>query len=145
MDVESIQTPEQLAEMLTGLSDSEVVATVGEMGTDTVLDRIFEEMSRRFDAGKAGGQRAVINWIVNGLAGEGADAERRYVVRVTGDACSAERGNADDADISLTTGLPVFLRLVSGTVNGTTAFMNGQLTLTGNVMTAMAMQAWFGI
>lgn len=147
MDVQRIESPEQLATLLTGLSDGEIVATVAELGVDAVLDRIFEVMPRRFDAAKAAGQQATIQWTVMGAdPGEGGGEGRSYLVRVADGSCTAERGAMDGTpDVGLVLSLPVFLRLVSGTLSGTAAFMGGQLQLTGNVMTAMSIQAWFGI
>lgn len=143
MDLQQIESPEQLAELLTGLTDSEIGSTVAELGPDAVLDRIFGEMARRFDAAKAGGQKATIQWTLTGVPGDATD--RHYTVEVADGGCSTEPGDTAGADITLTTSLPVFLKLVSGTVNGTSAFMNGQLQVAGNIMTAMSMQAWFGI
>lgn len=147
MDLQQIESPEQLAALLTGLSDAEIGATVAELGPDAVLDRIFGEMARRFDAAKAAGQRATIEWVLTEVPGPdgGGATDRHYTVVVADGACSAEPGDTSGPDITLTTSLPVFLRLVSGGLNGTSAFMNGQLQVGGNIMTAMAMQAWFGI
>lgn len=147
MDLQQIESPEQLAELLTGLSDAEIGHTVAELGPDAVLDRIFGEMARRFDSAKAAGQKATIQWTLTGVPGDGGSdtADRHYTVVVADGACSTEPGDASGADITLTASLPVFLKLVSGGLNGTTAFMNGQLQVAGNIMTAMAMQAWFGI
>jgi putative sterol carrier protein len=141
MDVSTIESPEQLAGVLDGLDDAGILATVAETGVDTVLDRVFEEMPRRFDPNKAAGQSAVVQWNITG----GDGGPRSYVVTIANGTCTASQGTADSPDIALTLTIPVFLRLVAGVVNGTTAFMSGQLALTGNVMMAMAMQAWFGM
>jgi putative sterol carrier protein len=140
VDLSTIDSPEQLAALLDGLADDDIISTVNQMGTEAVLDRVFEAMPRRFDAAKAGAQQARIQWNINT-----PDGPKTYSVTVGGGTCTAEPGSTDGADISLTVSLPVFLRLVSGTLNGTSAFMSGQLQLTGNVMTAMAMQSWFGM
>jgi putative sterol carrier protein len=141
MDVSTIESPEQLAGVLEGLDDAGILATVAETGVDTVLDRVFEEMPRRFDPAKAAGQGAVVQWNITG----GDGGPHTYVVTIANGSCTAGRGTTDSPDIALTLAIPVFLRLVAGVINGTTAFMSGQLALTGNVMTAMAMQAWFGM
>lgn len=140
VDLSAIDSPEQLATLLNGMGDDEIIGTVEQLGIDAVLDKVFEAMPSRFDAAKAGTQKADIQWNVKTPAGDKA-----YSVRVAEGACSTANGAADGPDISLTVSLPVFLKLVSGTLNGTSAFMAGQLQLTGNVMTAMSMQSWFGM
>ncbi len=140
VDLTTIDSPEQLATLLQGMGDDDIISTVGQLGTDAVLDKVFEAMPGRFDAAKAGTQQANIQWNINT-----PDGAKAYSVAVAGGGCTTKAGATDGPDISLTVSLPVFLKLVSGTLNGTSAFMAGQLQLTGNVMTAMAMQSWFGM
>lgn len=140
VDLNTIDSPEQLKAELDGKNTDAIMEMVNELGIDAVLARVFATMASRFDAAKAAGQNCTVGW--NVTAG---DQTYSYVVRVADGSCSADEGPTTSTDITLTLTIADFLRLVSGMVNGTAAFMGGQLKLTGNPMTALAMQTWFGM
>ena len=127
-----------LASMITGRSDDEIVAGVTAQGTDTVLGSIFDGMALAFRPDIAKNASAVIQYDV--VTPEGP---RSYQLNVADGKCTAQKGVAVPARVTLTLSLANFLRLVSGTLNGQEAFMSGKLKLAGDMGVAMVMQTWF--
>jgi len=127
-----------LAALVSGRSDEEINKGIEEQGVDTVLTQIFEGMKAAFLPAAAAGQSAVIQYDVAAPSGI-----RSWQVKVADGKCDVASSTAEAASITLGIGLPNFLRLLSGELDGMTAFMSGQLTVTGDVMLATMMQSWF--
>ena len=133
-----IGSREELAAMIEGKSDDEINAGVSELGTEKVLGQIFEYMAGRFQPERAGGQSAVIGWDITS-----PDGTHSYQLKVADGACTAAQGNAEPARVTLGMALPDFLRFLTGQLDGMQAFMAGKLKLSGDMMFAQSMQAWF--
>ncbi len=127
-----------LVGILEGKSDEEIVALVSELGADTFFGGIFEEMAKRFLPDKAAGKTAVIQYDI-----AMPDGTKTYHVVVGGGTCITGPGAGQDASVTLALSAPDFLRLISGKLNGMTAFMSGKLKLKGDMMLAQTMQSWF--
>lgn len=135
---EDIGGREELAAMIEGKSDDEINATVAERGTDQMLSRIFEFMAGQFQPDQAAGQSAVIGWDITSPEGT-----HSHQLKVADGTCTATPGSADAARVTLAMALPDFLRFLTGQLDGMQAFMTGKLKLTGDMMFAQSMQAWF--
>ena len=133
-----IGSREELAAMIEGKSDDEINAGVAEMGTEKVLGQIFEYMAGRSQPERAGGQSAVIGWDITS-----PDGTHSYQLKVADGACTPTQGNAEPARVTLGMALPDFLRFLTGQLDGMQAFMTGKLKLSGDMMFAQSMQAWF--
>jgi putative sterol carrier protein len=133
-----IGSREELAAMIQGKSDEEISAGVAELGTEKVLGQIFEYMSNQFQPDKAAGQSAVIGWDITS-----AEGTHSYQLNVADGACKAGPAAGDAARVTLGMALPDFLRFVTGQLDGMQAFMTGKLKLSGDMMFAQSMQAWF--
>jgi putative sterol carrier protein len=133
-----IGSREELAAMIEGKSDDEINAGVAERGTEKVLGQIFEYMAGRFQPERAAGQSAVIGWDITSPEGT-----HSWQLTVADGACSASAGNAEAARVTLGMALPDFLRFLTGKLDGMQAFMAGKLKLSGDMMFAQSMQAWF--
>ena len=133
-----IGSREELAAMIEGKSDDEINAGVGELGTEKVLNQIFDYMAGRFQPDRAGNQSAVIGWDITSPEGT-----HSYQFNVADGACTVAQGNAEPARVTLSMALPDFLRFLTGQLDGMQAFMTGKLKLTGDMMFAQSMQAWF--
>ena len=131
-------TQDQLGELVEGLSDDEINEAVSQMGTDTVLDQIFGEMKNRFQADKAAGQSAIVQWDITA-----PDSTRTYQLKIDNGSCEVDKGGTDSPRVTLGLSLADFLRFVSGKLDGMQAFMSGKLKLAGDMMFAQTMQAWF--
>jgi putative sterol carrier protein len=133
-----IGSREELAEMIEGKSDDEINAGVAERGTEKVLGQIFEYMAGRFQPDRAGNQSAVIGWDITSPEGT-----HSYQLKVADGSCTVAQGNAEPARVTLGMALPDFLRFLTGKLDGMQAFMTGKLKLSGDMMFAQSMQAWF--
>ena len=95
-------------------------------------------MEERFQADKAAGQSAVVQWDITA-----PDQTYSYNVTIADGACKAAEGAAESPRLTLGLALPDFLRFVAGKLDGMQAFMSGKLRLGGDMMFAQQMQAWF--
>ncbi|MEW6476914.1 MAG: SCP2 sterol-binding domain-containing protein [Actinomycetota bacterium] len=133
-----IGSRDELAAMIEGKSDDEINAGVAERGTEKVLAQIFEYMAGRFQPERAGNQSAVIGWDITSPEGT-----HSWQLKVADGTCTAVPGNAEPARVTLGMALPDFLRFLTGQLDGMQAFMTGKLKLSGDMMFAQSMQAWF--
>ena len=133
-----IASREELAAMIEGKSDDEINAGVAELGAEKVLGQIFEYMAGRFQPERASGQSAVIGWDITS-----PDGTHSYQLKVADGACTTAQGNGEPARVTLGMALPDFLRFLTGQLDGMQAFMTGKLKLSGDMMFAQSMQAWF--
>jgi putative sterol carrier protein len=133
-----IGSRDELAAMIEGKSDDEINAGVAELGTEKVLGQIFDYMAGRFQPERAGNQSAVIGWDITSPEGT-----HSYQFNVADGACTVVQGNPEPARVTLGMALPDFLRFLTGKLDGMQAFMTGKLKLTGDMMFAQSMQAWF--
>ena len=134
-----IGSREELAAMIEGKSDEEISAGVSELGTDKVLAQIFEHMAKdAFRPERAGNQSAVVGWDITSSEGT-----HQFQLKVADGACTAVSGAPEPARVTLGMALPDFLRFITGKLDGMQAFMTGKLKLSGDMMFAQSMQAWF--
>ena len=139
IDIGSIEmSPEQFAEMVRAVGDSELETGIRTAGVEAVLDRIFEGMQERFAPAKATDVNTDIQWVVTDQGNE-----YPYKVSVANGTCTAGRGRADSPRVTLTTGLVPFLRLIAGQENGVQLFMRGALKVGGDLMFSQRVQTFF--
>lgn len=131
-------SPEELKALIEGKSDDEINAGLKEGGVELALDKVFEGMVEAFLPAKAGGQSAVIQYDVNT-----PDGKKSYQLKVADGKAQSLKGSPESARVTLTLNAPDFLRLVTGKLNGQTAFFQGKLKLSGDMMFAQTMQSWF--
>ena len=127
-----------LGQLIEGKSDDEINTEVGQLGVDTVLAQIFGEMEKRFRPEAAAGQTAVVQWDITA-----PDATHTYQFKVDNGTCEVSQGAGDSPKVTLGLSLPDFLRFIAGQLDGMQAFMSGKLRLSGDMMFAQTMQAWF--
>jgi putative sterol carrier protein len=131
-------SPEELKALIDGRSDDEINAGLKAGGTESALDKVFQGMVDAFLPAKAGGQNAVIQYDVNG-----PDGKLSYQLKVADGKAALLKGSPESARVTLALSAPDFLRLVTGKLNGQTAFFQGKLKLSGDMMFAQTMQSWF--
>lgn len=137
IDPEQI-TPEQFASLVGSATDEQIESTVRGVGTERVLDRIFQGMQERFLPERAQGVDAVIQWVVTD---EGQD--HPYTATIGDGACRIERGRADSPRVTLTAPLAAFAKLVTGKAQGPALFMTGKLKVSGDLMFAQQVNGFF--
>jgi putative sterol carrier protein len=138
-DISDANSPEALAQLLDGRSDDEINEFVQAAGVDTVLSQVFDAMKQRFAPEKAAGQSAVVQWDVNA-----PDGTHSYQFKIADGAADWSQGTPDTPRVTLAFSLADFLRFISGQLDGMQAFMGGKLKLSGDMMFAQTIQAWFG-
>ncbi|HVU04721.1 MAG TPA: SCP2 sterol-binding domain-containing protein [Polyangiaceae bacterium] len=131
-------SPEELRALIDGRSDDEINAGLKASGVEKSLDAVFDGMVQAFLPEKAGQNSAVVQYDVNSQEGK-----HSYQLKVAGGKCTLSKGAPDSARVTLTLSAPDFLRLVTGKLNGQTAFFQGKLKLSGDMMFAQTMQSWF--
>ena len=130
----------ELKELVASKSRAELIDYLQEQdgGTQHVLDQIFVGMPAAFRPEKATDQEADFQYFIDTPEGI-----REYFVRVHDGACEAGRGTIDDPRLTMKVGLADFLRLVTGKLNGTQAFLTGKVRLTGDMYFATKFENWF--
>jgi putative sterol carrier protein len=139
-DMTNISTREDLAALLEGRSDAQIVEEVTAIGTATVLSQIAAAMVDRFDGTRAHGQAAVIQWDI-----DAPDGQHAFHLDVASGSCTAGTGPGTAPRVTLALSLVDFLRLIAGDAEGPSLFMAGRLRVTGDLMFAQTMQGWFAI
>jgi putative sterol carrier protein len=131
-------SPQELAALIEGRSDDEINEGLKASGPEAALDKVFSGMVDAFIPEKAGGQSAVIQYDVTSPAGT-----HSYQLKIADGKCQLVKGAPESARVTLALSAPNFLRLVTGKLNGQTAFFQGKLKLAGDMMFAQTMQSWF--
>ena len=134
----NINDQEALGALVEGKTDEEINQFLGETGVTQVLDQIFNAMKERFQPDKAAGQTAVVQWDIST-----PDGTETYQFKVDNGTCDVVKGGTDTARVTLGLSLPDFIRFIAGKLDGMQAFMSGRLKLSGDMMFAQTMQAWF--
>jgi hypothetical protein len=137
MDLSGIDSPEVLASLIKDLSDSELNQVLGAIGSDQVLGKVFGAMVDRFEPAKAPSATST-QWEI-----AAPDGAQTWNLVVSGGKAEAGPGPTESPKVTLQMGLPDFLRLVSGSLNGVQAFMAGKIKISGDVMSAASIQSWF--
>ena len=130
-------TPEQFKAMVKGRSDEELLE--GAKGNENaLLDGIFAGMEAAFDPSKAAGQTAEIQYEIDTPAGV-----KPYRIAVDQGTCKIERGPANNPRVTVGVNLPNFIRLITGELDGTQAFMARKLRIAGDLMFSQNLNNWF--
>jgi putative sterol carrier protein len=132
-----LSTPEELAVLIEGRSDNEIMQAAEITGLERVFDKVFQGMVDHFLPDKAVGHRGVIEWTLR-------TSEGIYIYHMTiAGGCSVQKGPANAPRARLSTSLPIFLRLIAGRLNGMQAFADSQLEVSGDFVLAQLQQTFF--
>jgi putative sterol carrier protein len=134
----SKEAQEQLAKLIEGRSDEDIIKSVEEQGVDVVLGNTAQGMAAAFIPEKAANVSAVIQYDITAT-----DGIHSFQLKVGEGKCETSSGAPDTPRVTISLALPDFLRLVAGKLNGQQAFMSGKLKLKGDMAIAMQMQNWF--
>ena len=108
-----------------------------------ILDEIFAQMERRFDATRGGDVEAVIDWKIHDRPEGGYD---HYRVSISGGKCRVEYEPAEgEPRVTFKVKPVTFLRLVTGNASGPQLFLTGRLKIDGDLMFAARVQNLFEI
>jgi putative sterol carrier protein len=137
-DQPDLTNPATIGAAIEGLSDDEINALASTQGVDNILTPLFSGMQASFAPERAAGQSAIIQYDLTA-----PDGAHPWMITVADGTCQVAPGSAPDARITLGLGLPDFLRLTAGKLDGMTAFMSGKLKVGGDMMFAPVFQTWF--
>jgi putative sterol carrier protein len=107
------------------------------MGAITNVKQYFDTLSERFVPSAAKGLNAVFQFE---LSGEGGGT---YHVSVNDATMEVKEGPAATPSVTIKMSADDYVKLVNGEINGTMAYMKGQMKVAGNLMLAQKMQAVF--
>ena len=137
-DQQQQPSPEELAELVKGLSDEELRESIKNLGIDEVVRNIFEQMPASFLPEKAAGVNSTIQYNL-----DTEDGAKTWTVAFADGTCTTSEGPASDPRLTLNLDLIDFVRLIFNQAEGTQLFMSGKLKLQGDMMFAMQMQGFF--
>jgi putative sterol carrier protein len=104
-----------------------------QMTPQDIMDRI----PAAFQAEKAQGMTATFQWDISGPQGG------RWYVDIKDDVCQVHSGDSGNPNITISIGDENFVKLISGQLDGTMAFMTGKLKVKGDMGLAMKLSKLF--
>lgn len=137
IDLTSV-TPEEFAQLVAGADDDQIVAAFHAVGTDQVLDRVFEGMEERFVPEKAQGVDAQIQWIVTDDR-----TEHTYLTTISDGKCTVSKEPAEQPKVALRTDVVSFAKLITAQAQGPQLFMSGKLKVSGDIMFSQRITGFF--
>ncbi len=99
--------------------------------------QIMARIPEAFQADQAVGLTAIYQW---DLADEGGGL---WHVDVADGTCTVHEGQAENPNITISVSADNFVRLITGKLDGTMAFMTGKLKIKGDMGLAMRLQTLF--
>jgi putative sterol carrier protein/Pyruvate/2-oxoacid:ferredoxin oxidoreductase delta subunit len=119
------------------LEDSELPLPGDNGGVNPELDRIMMGMPTAFNPKAAGDLDAIIQYT---LASEGGGT---YHLRIKDGECTAHRGPAVNADLTINSPAEVWIAISRGELNGPQAYMDGRYQWSGDMSIMMIMDRLF--
>lgn len=121
-----------------------IPAAAGPPGRNTALadetqtpQQIMAQIPSAFRPEKAAGVAATFQWDVGGPQGG------HWFVEIQDSACSVHEGDAGNPNITLSIGDEDFVKMLTGKLDGTVAFMTGKLKVKGDMGLAMRLPQLF--
>jgi putative sterol carrier protein len=137
----SIVQPEQFAALVRDATDDQLEEGFRE-NREILLEEIFRRMPEQFDAERAAGVEAVIEWEITGPEPDAAD---RWQLAIRDGRCTCVRGAEAEPDVVYRIAPVDFVKLITGVESGPKMFVFGRLRIRGNLMTAARVPSWFRI
>lgn len=131
-------SPEEFAALVTQADDEQIAEVIHGVGTEQVLDRIFQGMKERFRPESAQGVDATIQFVVTDNG-----AEHAYSVVIANGSCDVRSERAESPRVTLTTDLVSFAKLIAGKEDGMRLFMAGKLKVSGDLMFSTRIMSFF--
>lgn len=107
------------------------------MADELTIDELMSRMPEAFRPEKAEGVEAVVQYHLTG--DQGGD----WVIRIEDGTCEVEEGTTDDPNLTLTADAQDYVKVVTGDIDGMSAFAQGKLKLKGDISLAMKLQGFF--
>ncbi len=98
---------------------------------------IIDQIPAAFQADKAAGLESTFQFDITGSQGG------QWYAEIKDARCQVSQGTSPAADITITISDENFVKLITGKLNGTMAFMTGKLKLKGDMSLAMRLSGLF--
>jgi putative sterol carrier protein len=98
---------------------------------------IMDLIPSAFQADKAAGMAATFQWDISGPQGG------RWYVEIKDEACQVHGGDTESPNITISVSDENFVKLITGKLDGTMAFMTGKLKVKGDMGLAMKLSHLF--
>ncbi len=135
----SMIPPDQFASLVSQATDEQLAEGMA-TNRELILSEIFSRMPEQFDADKAQGVDAVVEWQIN----DGPDGKAdRWQLAIKDGACTCAQGGDADPDVTFTVAPVDFVKLIAGAESGPKMFVFGKLKIKGNLMLAARVQGFF--
>jgi putative sterol carrier protein len=105
--------------------------------SDITVRKLMERMPKAFIPEKAEGANVVIQYHLTGE--EAGD----WIITIQDGQCTVAEGIAEKPNMTLTADSDDYKDVITGKVNGMTAFMQGKVKLAGDLNLAMKFANWF--
>jgi putative sterol carrier protein len=134
--------PQQVAQLLGGLSDDQIRDLLAGETREAALEEIFRRFPEHVDTSRLDGVDAVLAWKIGGRPDGGAD---RYQVVIRGGEVRAGRDLGEQPQLTIVLDAVEFLKLVTGNSNPVKSFITGKLRLRGDLALAARLPRLFRI
>ena len=105
--------------------------------SDITIPQLIANHPKAFQADKAEGVEAVIQYVLTG------DEGGNYIITIKDGTCTTTEGTADNPNMTLTADASDFRDVLLGKANGMQYFMLGKLKLSGDLNLAMKLTSYF--
>jgi hypothetical protein len=109
---------------------------------EPILEEIFRRMPDSFDSDRGGGVDAVVEWRILDRPGGGYDA---WQMVIEDGRCRVQPGSAEEPTVTYEIRPIDFIKLITNNASGPKLFLFGKLKITGNLLLAARMPAFFAI
>lgn len=103
------------------------------------VSSFFDQVPAKVNPDKVAGMNSVYQFVING------DGGGEWNVTVANGGATVAQGKHDAPNITLTMDAANFVALVTGKLNGQTAFLTGKLKIQGDMTLAMKLQNVFSL
>jgi putative sterol carrier protein len=107
------------------------------MPTQEEVQAIFDKMPERFKADAASGMNAVYQYDITG------DGGGKWYTAIADGNLTVEKGEHENPNITITVADQDYIDMVTGKLNGQTAFLTGKLKIKGDMSLAMKLNSLF--
>jgi putative sterol carrier protein len=101
------------------------------------VEAFFNEVQGKIDPNKIQGMNAIYQFSISG------DGGGEWFVKLADGKGEVGQGTAENPNITISAASDVWLDIVSGKMNGQTAFLTGKIKIQGDMSLAMKLQSVF--
>jgi len=127
----------EVAKVISGAKDSHLRKVMKGGFRSVVLDEIFRRFPEYLDQRRADKMQVAACFKIGG----GSDEDDRYLVEIVNGTCTVTPEGDGKRNVTIALGGAEFLKLATGNLNPTMAFMKGSLKVKGDLSAALALSS----